>query len=472
MGRRLPIRPGAPKACDSGDSRVSFRSPSGRENPVLHSSRAQQPAVSRRKGKGSSEIMAAFVKTRLGAMMFLQYVIWGAWYVTINTYLTSTLHFSGTQAGAVFGTVSVASIVSPFFVGLVADRFFSTERVMAALYVLGAACMLLVTQVHTFPAVYAAVLAFCLCYFPTIALTNAIAMKQVADPGRDFPPIRTMGTIGWIAINLVVGFMRVEATTTPFLLAAGASIVMAAYSLLALPHTPPAGRAEKPTMRRLLGLDALAMLKQRDFAVFVVASVLACIPLTFYYSFTNPFLNEVGVVNAAGKMTLGQMSELVMLLMMPLVFRVLSVRGILLMGLSAWAVRYTLLAYGDPGPGMWMFYVAILLHGVCFDFFFVTGQLYTDQEAPAHLRSTAQGFITVVTYGLGMLIGSLLSGGALDYFSTTTAAGEVVRNWRAFWLSSAIMSLAITMLVLVFFRSAVKIRPDERRVAETADGIA
>jgi nucleoside transporter len=402
--------------------------------------------------------MTAFVKTRLGVMMFLQYVIWGSWYVTINTYLTSTLHFSGTQAGAVFGTVSVASLVSPFFVGLVADRFFATERVMSVLYALAAVFMYLVTTADTFPAVYGFVLAFCLCYFPTIALTNSITMQQVKDVGRDFPPIRTMGTLGWIVINLVVGFLRVEAGTTPFLLAAGACVVMAIYSIVALPHTPPPAAGQQVTLRRVLGLDALAMLKQRDFLVFVIASVLACIPLTFYYSFTNPYLNDVGVVNAAGKMTLGQMSELVMLLAMPAVFRVLSVRGILLMGLSAWALRYALLAYGNPGSGMWMFYIAILLHGICYDFFFVAGQMYTDQEAPAHLRSTAQGFITFVTYGVGMLIGSLLSGGALDYFTKTNADGTLLRDWASFWLSSAAMSFAITLLVLFFFRSPAKIR--------------
>ena len=368
--------------------------------------------------------MNTFLKTRLGVMMFLQYIIWGAWYVTITTYLTSTLHFSATAAGAVFGTTAVASLVSPFFVGLVADRFFATERVMAVLYILGAILMYLLTQVDSFGAVYTLVLAFCLCYFPTIALTNSITMQQVADPGRDFPPIRVMGTLGWIAINNVVGLMRIEAAATQFLLASAACVVMAVYSLVALPHTPPPARGKQVSARQLLGLDALAMMKDRSYLVFVIASILACIPLTFYYSFTNAFLNDVGVVNAAGKMTLGQVSEVALMLLMPVIFRVSSVRGILLSGLFAWSLRYVLMAYGNAGTGMWMFYAAILLHGICYDFFFVTGQLYTDQEAPAHLRSTAQGFITFVTYGVGMLIGSLLSGSALDYF-TTTGTGRV-----------------------------------------------
>jgi nucleoside transporter len=407
--------------------------------------------------------MPSLLKTRLGVMMFLEYVIWGAWYVTLNTYLTSTLHFTGTQAGAVFGTTALASLVSPFFVGLVADRFFSTERVLGVLYALGAVCMLLVTQVETFPAVYGLLLAFCLCYFPTIALTNSITMQQVKEPGREFPAIRVLGTLGWIAIGLVVGFMRVEATTVPFLLAAGTCVVMCIFSFTMLPHTPPPAKGQKVTLRHLLGLDALGtMMKKPSYSVFVIASVAACVPLTFYYSFTNPYLNDVGVVNAAGKMTLGQMSEVGMMLAMPLVFRAFTVRWILLMGLFSWALRYVLLAYGDAGANVWMFYVAIIIHGVCYDFFFVTGQLYTDQEAPSHLRSTAQGFYTFLTYGAGMLVGSLLSGVVLDYFSTTV--GDVVtRDWKVFWLSSAAMSFGIALLVLFFFRTSARIRAAEHQ---------
>jgi nucleoside transporter len=428
---------------------------SGHRLPATRASRTV-PQVSSPHPIEQEFLMSGSVKSRLGAMMFLQYAIWGSWYVTLNTYLTQTLHFTGTEAGAAFGTVSVAAIVSPFFVGLVADRFFSTERVMAVLYAAGAVFMLLLTRATSFGSVYVLLLGFCLCYFPTISLSNSIAMQQVADPGRDFPPIRVLGTLGWIAVNLMVGWMGVEATTTPFVIAAVTSVAMCLYSLALLPHTPPRARETHVSARGVLGLDALAMLKDRSYLVFVIASVLACIPLTFYYSFTNTYLNDVGVVNAAGKMTLGQASEVGMMLAMPIAFRLMNVRGILLLGLLAWVVRYVLLALGDPGAGVWMFYVAILLHGVCYDFFFVAGQLYTDQAAPAHLRSTAQGFITVVTYGVGMLIGSLLSGGVLDYFSTSTA-GAVVRNWSSFWMSAAAMSGAITVLVLLFFRAKVRV---------------
>jgi nucleoside transporter len=260
------------------------------------------------------------------------------------------------------------------------------------------------------------------------------------------------GTIGWIAIGLTIGNLGVETTSTPFLLASGVSIALALYCLT-LPHTPPTGKGQKVTVSSVLGLDALVMLKHRPYLVFVIASVLACIPLTFYFSFTNAYLNEVGVVNAAGKMTLGQFSEVGVMLLMPFIFRRITVRGVFILGLLCWSVRYGLLAAGNAGPGVWMFYVAILLHGFCYDFVFMTGQLYTDQEAPPHLRGTAQGFLIFVTYGVGMFIGSLLSGGALDFFS---ANGQ--HNWKSFWLSSAAGSFVILVMVALFFRTKAKIQ--------------
>ena len=395
------------------------------------------------------------IRARLSVMMFLTYVIWGAWYVTLSTYLTTTLHFTGTQAGAVFGTTALASMISPFFVGLVADRLFSTERVLSALHFIGAILLWQVASAQTFGAVYGLLLAYCLCYFPTIALTNSLLLQHVKDAGRDFPLIRVFGTLGWIAIGVAVGAMAIEKSATPFLLAAGASVVMGLFSLF-LPHTPPTGKGEPFSVRKVLGLDALVMMKDRSFFVFAIASVLACIPLTFYFSFTNDYLNDVHVVNAAGKMTLGQASEVIMMLVMPFVLRRMSVKGILVMGLAAWAVRYTLLALGNAGPGVWMFYVAILLHGVCYDFFFMTGQLYTDQQAPVHLRSAAQGFITFMTYGVGMYAGSLISGNALDFF-TIGAGATAVRDWRTFWLSSAAGAFVILLIVAVLFRSHAKI---------------
>jgi nucleoside transporter len=403
------------------------------------------------------------ISVRLAIMMFLNFVVWGCWYVTITTYLTTTLHFSGSQAGAVFGTTALASMISPFFVGLVADRFFSTERVLCVLYLLGGLFIFLVTTVHSVGAVYALMLAHCLCYFPTLALTTSITLKNCPD-ARRFPLFRVFGTLGWIAIGLIVGYLKIEASSTQFLLSAGTSLVMALFCLT-LPHTPPTGKGKAITARDILGLDALVMLKKRSYLIFAVASTLACIPLTFYFSFTNKYFNDVGLQNAASKMTLGQVSEVGMMLAMPFVFRRVSVKAILLVGLAAWSTRYGLLAYGNPGMLVWMFYLAIVVHGVCYDFFFVTGQLYTDQEAPATLRNTAQGFYTFLTYGIGMLMGSWLSGFALDYFTTGTPPNEV-HHWTNFWLSCSIAALVLFLAIAAFFSGKTKIQSKQPDLVE------
>ena len=403
------------------------------------------------------------VAPRLSLMMFLNYVVWGAWYVTIGTYLTQTLNFSGTQAGTVFGTAALASMISPFFVGLIADRFFAAERVLCTLHLIGAVLLYLVSTATTFTAVYLLMLAYCLCFFPTLALTNSLTLRNVSNPAAEFPRIRMFATIGHIVINVIIGSLQIERAATPFVISAGASVVMGLYSLT-LPHTPPKAKGEAASWRAAIGLDALVMMKDRAFAVFVIASVLACIPLAFYFSFTNAYLNESGVTNAAGKMTLGQVAEIVMMLLMPFIYRHVGLKAILLLGLAAWSARYVMLAFGNAGELMWLFYGAILLHGICYDFFFMTGQLYTDQTAPQHLRGTAQGFIMFLTLGLGMLLGSLLSGWTVDFFTTSEG-----RNWRMFWLSSAGSAFLILLLLAVFFRSGERIRTGQpEAVAESA----
>ena len=407
--------------------------------------------------------MSSSVRLRLNFMMFLNYVIWGAWYVTITTYLTATLKFSGKEAAAVFGTSALACMISPFFIGLFADRFFSSERVLAVLHLIGAGLLYAVTLVSSFGAVFGIMFAYCLCYFPTVSLTNSITLRQINDPGRDFPLIRVFATLGWIAIGVVIGKLGVEASKDQFLIAAGASLVMSIFSLT-LPHTPPPNKGQQVTIRRILGLDALVMLKDRSFLVFVIASILACIPLTFYFSFTNDYLNEVHVTNSAGKMALGQVSEVGMMLLMPLIFRRVSVKAILLAGLAAWTIRYALLAYGNPDEGMWMFYIAILLHGICYDFFFMTGQLYTDMQAPPNLRGAAQGLIIFLTYGVGMFVGAHLSGAAIDYY-TQNVGGVVTKDWHGFWISSSIGALAILLLIALLFRSHAKVQTAEAAAA-------
>ncbi|MBY0503836.1 MAG: MFS transporter [Bryobacteraceae bacterium] len=394
------------------------------------------------------------VSARLAGMMFLTYLIWGSWYMTVNTYLTATLKFTGTQAGAVFGTTALASMISPLIVGLVADRFFATERVLSALFFAGAAVLWAIPEATSFSAVYSLMLLYCLIFFPAIPLTNSLAMRQMTDAQRQFPPIRIFAPLGWILISVIVSYLKIEAAPTPFRIASVCSLLMGAYCLI-LPHTPPGGAQGVTTWRTLLGLDALVLLKDRAYSVFLIASVLACIPLTFYFSFTNTYLNAVGVANAAGKMSLGQVSEVLMTLAMPWVFARISVKNVLLIGLAAWALRYVLLAFGNAEGGVWMFYAAILLHGICFTFFFFTGSLYTDATAPPALRNTAQGLLTLVTYGFGMFLGSFLSGTAVDLF-TTTVNGVEQRNWMGFWLTSAAGAGGIALMLLLVFRGGDK----------------
>lgn len=393
--------------------------------------------------------MPLSVRVLLSIMMFLTYAVWGAWYMTINTYLTATLKFTGTQAGAVFGTTALASMISPLLVGLIADRYFSTERVLSVLFLIGGVVLWIVPLATGFGAVYTLILLYCLIFFPAVPLTNALAMRQMKDPKAEFPAIRIYAPLGWIIVSMIVGSMRIEAQATPFQIAGAISFVMGLFSLM-LPHTPPGG-ATGTGWKSLLGLDALVLLRDRSYLVFMIASVLACIPLTFYFSFTNPYLNAVGVVNAAGKMSLGQVSEVLLTLAMPWVFRKFSIKAVLLIGLFAWALRYALLALGDAEGGMWMFYAAILLHGICYTFFFFTGSIYTDSVATPALKNTAQGMLTFMTYGIGMFLGSLSSGWAIDMF-TRVVNGAEQRDWTSFWLTSAAGAAGIAMMLLVIFR--------------------
>ncbi len=410
-------------------------------------------------------------RLKLSTMMFLEFFIWGAWFVTMGTFLARELSASGSQISLAYLTQSLGAIAAPFVIGLVADQFFSAQKVLGVLHLAGAGLLFLASTTESFGLFFPIILGYMILYMPTLALVNSVSFRHMANPERQFPAVRVLGTIGWIVAGVTIGWLAWEQEgqlTLTFRMAAIASLILGVFSFI-LPATPPA-RSGKPALRDILGLDALGLLKNRSYLVFFVSSIAICVPLAFYYNFTNLFLNEAGVRSAAAVQSLGQVSEVLFLLLMPFLLVRLGVKWTLAVGMAAWALRYVFFAFGDAGGLFWMLLIGILLHGICYDFFFVAGQIYTDRFAGQRFRSAAQGLITLATYGVGILIGSLISGPIVDNFAT--AEGHA---WRQIWIIPAIIAGVVLVIFLILFKDRSRTEAtvlDEFRTTIEAPGTA
>ena len=399
---------------------------------------------------GLSEKLSPTMRLRLSFMMFLQFFVWGAWFVTLGTFLGLGLSASGSQISLAYLTQSLGAILAPLIIGLIADQFFSAQKILGVLHLAGAVLLWLASTTSDFGTFFPLILAYMILYMPTLALVNSVSFRQMRDPERQFPGVRVLGTIGWIVAGLIIGWLGWERggeMSLTFKMAAIASLILGLFSFT-LPATPPSRRGDKSSMREMLGLEALGLLKSRSYLVFFLSSIAICIPLAFYYNFTNLFLNEVGVQAAAAVQSLGQVSEVLFLLILPFLLKRLGVKKTLAIGMAAWALRYVCFAFGDAGGFFWLLIIGLLLHGVCYDFFFVAGQIYTNRFAGDRFRSSAQGLITLATYGVGILIGSLVSGPIVDSFATAPDQ----HAWRSIWVIPAAIAAAVLVLFLLLFK--------------------
>lgn len=400
--------------------------------------------------------MKATTKFQLSFMMFLEFFIWGGWFVTLGTFMGNNLNAEGGEIAAAFSTQSWGAIIAPFIIGLIADRFFNAERILGVLHLLGAALMYMMSQATEAAVFYPYVLGYMIAYMPTLALVNSVAFNQMKDPSKDFPFIRVWGTVGWIIAGLLISFafgwdsqesIAAGLLKNTFVMTAIASAVLGIFSFT-LPKTPPSAKGEKVTIGDILGFEALGLLKDRNFLVFFLSSVLICIPLAFYYQNLSPFLTESGVEKSTALASIGQVSEVVFMLLLPFFFKKFGFKKTILVGMLAWTLRYLLFAYGNTGDLFFMIVTGIVLHGICYDFFFVSGQIYTDSKAGPKIKSAAQGLITLATYGVGMLVGFYVAGQITD--ANIVGDGH---DWNAVWVFPAIFAAAVFVIFALLFKS-------------------
>lgn len=406
--------------------------------------------------------MQTRLKIKLAAFMFLQYFIWGSWYMTLATYLANRLKFSGQEIGAAYGAFAVGSMISPFFVGLIADRYFASEKLLGILGLLGGAMLCLLPSVTTFATFYPALILYCALFAPTLALGNSLSLHHLLDAKTDFPRVKALSAVGWIAGGLAVSALKAEQSPVQFYLAGGISVAFGLFAFT-LPHTPPRKVGAHVSVGEILGLDALALLKRPSFAIFIACMFLICIPLYFYFVNMAIYLTELGWTGIAGKMTLAQVSDVVFMFMLALMLKRLGYKVTIFIGILAWVARYLLLSQSvdaERAAQTAMIFAAILLHGVCYDFLFIAGQLYVDDEANERIRGAAQGLVAFILWGVGAFVGTMLAGRVLEANTLPTilpeAGGIPLRNWQRIWLTPAIGSAIVMVLFLIFFRGPRK----------------
>jgi nucleoside transporter len=391
--------------------------------------------------------------------MFLQFFIWGGWFVTMGSYLSANMSATGAQNALAYSTQSWGAIIAPFIVGLIADRYFNAEHLLGVIHMAGGGLMYVMYGATDFNGFYPYLLGYMVLYMPTLALVNAISFRQLDDPSRRFAQIRVWGTVGWVVAGLMISYLFAWDSQVglpkgllrnTFLMCSIASFALGLYSFT-LPRTPPAARAVEHTgSRAAFGFDALVLLRDRNFLLFFVSSILICIPLAFYYQNANQFLTEIQVAHATGKQTIGQVSEVLFMLSIPVFLNRFGMKTTLLIGMLAWACRYLLFAFGNAHELGFMLLIGIALHGVCYDFFFVSGQIYTDSKAGAQHKAAAQGLITLATYGVGMLIGFWVAGRISDLYFVGG-----VHDWKAIWMYPAGFAALVFLLFATSFRNEV-----------------